>query len=139
MLWGTMSASDRSDLLQASLRRLCLVMEQVKSCVIVDSDGLLIAACPNNNDVSLPEVAIDSSELGALAARLASVGQRTMDRLAQGKPGRMVLEGEAGTLLAFPVGSVALVVLVQADANLAQALFASQKAALEIESALFPA
>ena len=139
MLWGTMSASDRSDLLQASLRRLCLVMEQVKSCVIVDSDGLLIAACPNNNDVSLPEVAIDSSELGALAARLASIGQRTMDRLAQGKPGRMVLEGEAGTLLAFPVGSVALVVLVQADANLAQALFASQKAAVEIESALFPA
>lgn len=139
MLWGTMSASDRSDLLQASLRRLCLVMEQVKSCVIVDSDGLLIAACPNNNEVSLPEVAIDSSELGALAARLASIGQRTMDRLAQGKPGRMVLEGEAGTLLAFPVGSVALVVLIQADANLAQALFASQKAAVEIESALFPA
>lgn len=134
-----MSASDRSDLLQASLRRLCLVMEQVKSCVIVDSDGLLIAACPNNNDVHLPEVAIDSSELGALAARLASIGQRTMDRLAQGKPGRLVLEGEAGTLLAFPVGSVALVVLVQAEANLAQALFASQKAAVEIETVLFPA
>lgn len=134
-----MSASDRSDLLQASLRRLCLVMEQVKSCVIVDSDGLLIAACPNNNDVSVPEVGIDSRELGALAARLASIGQRTMDRLAQGRPGRLVLEGEAGTLLAFPIGSVALVVLVQADANLAQALFASQKAAVEIESVLFPA
>ncbi len=134
-----MSASDRSDLLQASLRRLCLVMEQVKSCVIVDSDGLLIAACPNNNDGRLPEVAIDSSELGALAAGLASIGQRTMDRLAQGKPGRLVLEGEAGTLLAFPVGSVALVVLVQAEANLAQALFASQKAAVEIETVLFPA
>ena len=134
-----MSASDRSDLLQASLRRLCLVMEQVKSCVIVDSDGLLIATCPDNGDADLPEVAIDSSELGALAARLAIIGRRTMDRLAQGKSGRLVLEGEAGTLLAFPIGSVALVVLVQAEANLAQALFASQKAAVEIESVLFPA
>ena len=134
-----MSASDRSDLLQASLRRLCLVMEQVKSCVIVDSDGLLIATCPDNGDADLPEVAIDSSELGALAARLAVIGRRTMDRLAQGKSGRLVLEGEAGTLLAFPIGSVALVVLVQAEANLAQALFASQKAAVEIESVLFPA
>lgn len=133
-----MSASDRSDLLQASLRRLCLVVEQVKSCVIVDVDGLLIAAHPDNNDVSRPKVAIDSSELAALAARLAGIGQRTMDRLAQGKPGRLVLEGETGTLLALPIGSVALVVVVEAEVNLAQALFASQKAAGEIESVLFP-
>ena len=116
-----------------------MVVEQVKSCVIVDVDGLLIAAYPGDEDATMPEFAIDSSELAALAARLAGFGQRTMNRLAQGKPGRMVLEGEAGTLITFPIGSVALAVLVEAEANLAQALFASQKAAGEIESLLFPA
>ena len=134
-----MSATDRSDSLYASLRRLCLVVEQVKSCVIVDSEGLPIAAYPEDGDVPAGALAIDADELAALAGRLAGIGERTMDRLAQGKPGRLVLEGEAGTLLTCPIGSVALAVLVEADANLAQVLFASQKAALEIESVLFPA
>jgi len=59
-----------------------------------------------------------------------------MYRLAQGKPGRLVLEGEVGTMLSFPVGEVSLALLVDSDANLAQVLFAAQKAAEEIESVL---
>ena len=61
-----------------------------------------------------------------------------MHRLAQGKPGRLVLEGEAGTMLSFPVGDVSLAVLVASDANLAQVLFAAQKAVEEIDSVLSP-
>ena len=133
-----MSAMDRSDSLHASLRRLSLVVEQVKSCVILDCDGLPIASHTKDGEAA-KDIAIDADELAALAARLAGIGERTMDRLEQGKPGRLVLEGEAGTLLTCPIGTVALAVLVDADANLAQVLFASQKAALEIESVLFPA
>ncbi len=133
-----MAVTDRSDSLDATLRRLCLVVEEISSCVVVDGDGFVLAAYPVN-DKNIAPPAIDARELAALAATLAGLGERTMERLAQGKTGRLVLEGEAGTLLTCPVGSAALAVLVAAHANLAHVLFAAQKAAAEIESVLFPA
>ncbi len=133
-----MNAEDRSQALEAILRRLCLVVEQVKCCVIVTQDGLPIAGYPAEVDQIGLGRPIENRELAALAASLTGAGERTMHRLAQGKPGRLVLEGEAGTMLSFPLGEVSLAVLVASDANLAQVLFAAQKAAEEIESVLSP-
>ena len=130
-----MTGTERSNALEEILRRLCLVVEEVKSCVIVNIDGLPVAAYAANRGMST----IDAAELAALAATLAGMGERTLDRLEQGKAGRLVLEGEMGTLLTCPIGTVALAVLVEAHANLAHVLFAAQKAAKEIESVLFPA
>ncbi len=132
-----MAVTDRSDSLDATLRRLCLVVEEITACVVVDGDGFVLAAYPADDKNIAPPPAVDARELAALAATLAGMGERTMDRLAQGKIGRLVLEGEAGTLLTCPVGSAALAVLVTAHANLAHVLFAAQKAAAEIESVLF--
>lgn len=133
-----MTGEDRSHALEIILQRLCLVLEQVKCCVIVSEDGLPVACYPVDSEENKPGQSIESAELAALAASLAGAGQRTMHRLAQGKPGRLVLEGEAGTMLSFPVGDVSLAVLVASDANLAQVLFAAQKAAEDIESVLSP-
>ncbi|MCY4073075.1 MAG: roadblock/LC7 domain-containing protein [Chloroflexi bacterium] len=134
-----MKGEDRSHALETILQVLCLVVEQVKCCVIVTEEGLPIASCPVEIDGNGPKQMIESTELAALAASLTGAGERTMHRLAQGKPGRLVLEGEAGTMLSFPVGDVSLAVLVASDANLAQVLFAAQKAAEDIESVLSPA
>ena len=133
-----MNAEDRSQALEAILRRLCLVVEQVKCCVIVTEDGLPIASHPAEADQIGLGHPIENKELAALAASLTGAGERTMRRLAQGKPGRLVLEGEDGTMLSFALGEVTLAVLVASDANLAQVLFAAQKAAEEIESVLAP-
>ncbi len=162
-----MKGEDRNHALETILQRLCLVVEQVKRCVIVTEDGLPVASYPVDADRNDPgqiiesrsaaanhtaaltqnnkpsrrmsdAVYINSTELAALAASLTGAGERTMHRLAQGKPGRLVLEGEAGTMLSFPVGDVSLAVLVESDANLAQVLFAAQKAAEEIDSVLSP-
>ncbi len=162
-----MKGDDRGHALETILQRLCLVVEQVKCCVIVTEEGLPVASYPvdgggnspgqmiesrsaaakGHRNVPLAEnckpsrrlsdaVYINSTELAALAASLTGAGERTMYRLAQGKPGRLVLEGEVGTMLSFPVGEVSLALLVDSDANLAQVLFAAQKAAEEIESVL---
>jgi len=164
-----MKGDDRGHALETILQRLCLVVEQVKCCVIVTEEGLPVASYPvdgggnspgqmiesgsarnrrkGHRNVPLAEnckpsrrlsdaVYINSTELAALSASLTGAGERTMYRLAQGKPGRLVLEGEAGTMLSFPVGEVSLALLVDSDANLAQVLFAAQKAAEEIESVL---
>lgn len=162
-----MRGEDRSHALETILQRLCLVVEQVKCCVIVSEDGLPVASYPADADGNDPgqtiesrsgagkrstplaqnrepsrrlsdAVYVNSIELAALAASLTGAGKRTMHRLAQGKPGRLVLEGEAGTMLSFPVGDVSLAVLVASDANLAQVLFAAQKAVEEIDSVLSP-
>lgn len=139
-----MKSEDRSQALEMILRRLCLVLEQVKCCVLVTQDGLAVASYPQddggNGAVNLAEdaagFAIESRELAALAAALAGAGERAMKRLAQGKPGRLVLEGQGGIMLSLPVGDVSLAILAAADANLAQVLFAAQKAAEEIETVL---
>ncbi len=131
-----MSAKERSDTLQAALQRFCLVVEQVICCVVVSDDGLPLAAYPADSSESAGDNGVDSVELAALAATLAGMGERTLTRLSQGKPGRLVLEGEAGALLTCPIGDVALAILVESEANLAQVLFAAQKASAEIEEAL---
>ena len=128
-----MAVDDRQHALEVILQRLCLVLENVKRCVIVTEDGLLVASYPSDADGKGTGQLIESSELAALSASLAGAGERAMSRLAQGKRSRLVLEGETGTMLCFPVGDVSLAVLVPAAANLAQVLFAAQKAAEEID------
>ena len=126
---NVITSVERQEALNASLRRLCLVLETVRCCVVVSDDGLPIAAYATDD-------ADAEAELAALSASLTGMGQRALDRLSGGKRGRLVLEGEAGTMLCTPVAGVSLALLLRPDANLAQALFASQKAADEIAAAL---
>lgn len=145
-----MKSEDRSRALEMILRRLCLVLEQVKCCVLVTQDGLAVASYPQDDGGNgtgrltenlaedAADLAIESRELAALAASLAGAGERAMKRLAQGEPGRLVLEGQGGIMLSLPVGDVSLAILAAADANLAQVLFAAQKAVEEIETVLAP-
>ncbi|MCE2472453.1 MAG: hypothetical protein J4G18_11260 [Anaerolineae bacterium] len=56
--------------------------------------------------------------------------------MAQGDMGRLVLEGEGGTLLNCPAGDVTLALVIEPGASMGHVLFAAQKAAAEIESIL---
>ena len=121
---------DRTRALDESLRRLGLVAEGVKICVAVSDDGLPVAVWPDD--------ALNAAEVAAVAARLAGLAERSLDRLAQGDMGRLLLESKRGTLLACPAGDVTLALLVEPDANMGHVLFAAQKAAAEITSILAP-
>lgn len=131
-----MQKRDRDRALDESLRRLGLVAEGVKTCVVVSDDGLPIAAYPQQPLNSSPSDAPNAAQVAAVAARLAGLAERSLDRLAQGDMGRLLLEGDGGTLLSCPAGDVTLALIVESGASMGHVLFAAQKAAAEIASIL---
>lgn len=131
-----MARENRSGALEATLRRLSMVVEGVKASVIVSEEGFAIAAYPGEAGTSASDGRLKAAQLAAESAALAALADRSLDRLAQGDMGRMLLEGEAGTLLSFPAGDVILALLVEKDASMAHVLFAAQKTAAEIDAIL---
>ena len=127
---------NRMRALEEALRRLGLVAEGVKTCVVVSDDGLALAAFPAENKGGPGHDPLSAAQVAAVTATLAALAERSLDRLAQGELGRLLLEGEAGTLLSCPAGEATLALLAEKEANLAQVLFAAQKTAVEIESIL---
>jgi len=131
-----MAREDRGGALQAALQRLGLVVEGVKTSVIVSDDGFAIAAFPGEDGGSASDDPLTAPQVAAVAATLAALAERSLDRLAQGAMGRLLLEGEAGTLLSFPAGDVSLALLVDKEASMAHVLFAAQKTVAEIDAIL---
>lgn len=131
-----MLRSDRGDALQAALRRLGMIVDGVTASVVVGEDGLALAAYPDSEDGSGRVGIVSTAQVAAVSATLAALAERSLDRLAQGELGRLLLEGEAGTLLSCPAGDVTLALLVEKEASMGHVLFAAQKAAAEIEAIL---
>ena len=134
--WASMTRENRSGALQEALRRLGMVVDGVKTSVIVSDEGFAIAAYPDEDGGSRPDDPLNAAQVAALSAALAALAQRSLARLAQGDMGRLLLEGEAGALLCCPAGDVTLALLVEKDASMAHVLFAAQKTAAEIDAIL---
>lgn len=124
-----MNQEQRVQALEETLRRLGLVVDGVKTSVVVNQDGFAIAACPQ-------ESALNAEHVAAVSATLAGLGERSLEQLAQGGMGRLLLEGDAGSLLSCPAGQVTLALVVEPGASMGHVLFAAQKAAEEVESIL---
>ncbi|MYE25717.1 MAG: hypothetical protein F4X87_00575 [Chloroflexi bacterium] len=131
-----MASADRVTALEAALRRLGMIVDGVTASVVVSEDGLALAAYPNSEDGSGREGIVSTAQVAAVSATLAALAERSLDRLAQGELGRLLLEGEAGALLSCPAGDVTLALLVEKEASMGHVLFAAQKAAAEIEAIL---
>lgn len=131
-----MARENRSGALEAALRQLSMVVEGVKASAIVSDEGFAIAAYPGDADTSASDGRLKAAQLAAVSASLAALGERSLDRLAQGEMGRLLLEGEAGSLLSCPAGDVTLALIVEKDASMGHVLFAAQKTAAEIDAIL---
>ena len=131
-----MNQRDRSQALDEALRRLGLVAEGVKTCVVLNDDGFPIAAYRTGGSPEGADDPLSAAQVAAVAARLTGQAERTLGRLAQGDMGRLVLEGEHGTLLNCPAGDVTLALVVETGASMGHVMFAAQKAAAEIEAIL---
>lgn len=131
-----MARENRSGALEAALRRLGLVVEGVKTSVVVSDEGFPLAAYAGAADGGVATDPRAAEQVAAVSAALAALGKRSLDRLAQGDMGRLLLEGEAGTLLSCPAGAATLALLVEKDASLAHVLFAARKTAAEIDAIL---
>ena len=128
-----MNQRNRKRALDESLRRLALVVEGVKTCVVVNDDGFPIAAFPAGGETESGDDPLGAAQVAAVSARLTGQAELTLERLAQGGVGRLLLEGESGTLLTCPAGDVTLALVIEKGASMGHVLFAAQKAATEIE------
>lgn len=127
----------RSEILERKLKTLHVAVDGVKASVIVNTDGLLVAAFPPGDEKNPHENPTSSPQVAAMSATLIGLAERTLGRLAQGELQRLLMEGEDGVMVVFPAGARAsLAVLVEKDARLSHVLFASKKAAAEIAEVL---
>lgn len=127
-----MTQQYRSEALEEKLRMLHDLVEGVKATVIVNVDGLLVAAFPPGDEENPHENPTSSPQVAAMSATLIGLAERTLGRLAQGDLQRLLMEGEEGVMVVYPAGRASLAVLVDKDARIALILSAAKKAAAEI-------
>ncbi len=131
-----MTQQYRSEALEDKLKTLHTLVEGVTASVIVNVDGLLVAAYPPGDEENPHENPTSSPQVAAMSATLIGLAERTLGRLAQGELMRLMMEGEDGVMVVYPAGRASLAVLVMKDAHLAHVLFAAKKAAAEIAEIL---
>jgi predicted regulator of Ras-like GTPase activity (Roadblock/LC7/MglB family) len=131
-----MTQQYRSEALEDQLRALHTNVEGVKATVIVNIDGLLVAAYPPGDEENPHENPTSSPQVAAMSATLIGLAERTLKRLAQGELERLLMEGEDGVMVVYPAGRASLAVLVDKDARIAKVLFAAKKASAEITDIL---
>ncbi len=131
-----MTQQYRSDALENRLKLLHSMTEGITATVVVNVDGLLVAAYPAGDEENPHENPTSSPQVAAMSATLIGLAERTLRRLEQGEFKRLMMEGENGVMVVYPSGRASLAVLVENDAELARVLFAAKKAAADIAEIL---
>lgn len=126
----------RSEALEDELKKLHNIVDGVKATVIVNIDGLLVAAYPTGNEENPHENPTSSPQVAAMSATLIGLAEKTLGRLAQGELERLLMEGEEGTMVVYPAGRASVAVLVAKSAHMGHVLYATKQAAAEVERIL---
>jgi uncharacterized protein len=122
----------RSEALEGELKKLHMLVEGIKAAVIVNVDGLLVAAYPPEDEEDPYANPTSSPQVAAMSATLFGLAEKTLSRLKQGKYERLLIEGEEATMVIYPAGRAAVVVLVSKEAHMGHVLYATKQAAQEI-------
>lgn len=122
----------RSQALERVLRTMHMAVPGILASVIVNGDGLLVAAHPSGEGEQPHDNPTSSPQVAAMAATLLGLAERTLGRLAQGHVGRLVLESDEGILLIYPAGRAALAVLVQREVKPGRVLYAANRARQDV-------
>jgi predicted regulator of Ras-like GTPase activity (Roadblock/LC7/MglB family) len=109
----------RVDLLQDQLADLCRRVQGIEQAVVVSLDGFVAAAYPPSADDSAPAT-LDSPNVAATAASAVSLGENALGRLDHGELERLIIEGESGAMIIYPIGQrdAALVAIVRRDSKM---------------------
>lgn len=131
-----MTQQFRSEALEDELKTLHGVVRGVKATVIVNNDGLLVAAYPTEDEENPHNNPTSSPQVAAMSATLIGLAEKTLGRLAQGDLERLLMEAEEGTMVVYPAGRASVAVLVEKSAHMGKVLYATKQAAAEIERIL---
>ena len=127
-----MAQQFRSEALESELQKLYNVVDGVKATVIVNIDGLLVAAYPAQDDENPHHNPTSSAQVAGMSATFIGLAEKTLGRLAQGELERLLMQGEDGTMVVYPAGRAAVAVLVSNSADMAKVLRATKGAATEV-------
>ncbi len=131
-----MTQQFRSEALEEERKKVHEIVNGVKATVIVNNDGLLVAAYPAGDEENPHENPTSSPQVAAMSATLIGLAEKTLGRLAQGQLQRLLMEAEEGTMVGYPAGRAAVAVLVEKTAHMGQVLYATRQAAVEVERIL---
>ncbi len=131
-----MSIESRSEALLRSLAALHHDAPEIRGSAIITHDGLVIASYPPGWDADI-HAPTGGENVAAMAAVVASLAEKTMTRLDQGRLERVVMDGERGTVGVFPATpDSTLALLIAKDAKLGLILHAARQAADQISTIL---
>ncbi|MCL4871247.1 MAG: roadblock/LC7 domain-containing protein [Anaerolineae bacterium] len=122
----------RVNILEDRLRQLTETVPGISGTVIVSIEGFVVAAYPPSEQSSLASAAETSptSQVAAMAAALIALGEQTLIRLAQGQMERLLIEGEDGAIVVYPINqNAALAAMVDKGAKMGLVLVAIARAA----------
>jgi predicted regulator of Ras-like GTPase activity (Roadblock/LC7/MglB family) len=104
----------RVELLQDELADLCQRIEGIEQAVVVSLDGFVAASYPPAAGEAIP-TSLDSPNVAATAASAISLGENALGRLDHGGLERLIIEGESGAMIIYPIGqrNAALVAMVR--------------------------
>lgn len=128
----------RQELIDATLRKMHAAVRGIQASVVVNRDGLLVAAYPANDDEDFLENPTSSPQVAAMSATLIGLAERTLGRLRQGELERLMMQGETGTMVVYPAGRATLAVLIGKDSDheIGKVLYAARAASKEIAEVL---
>lgn len=124
----------REDLLVGALKQLAGAIEGIRGAVIVSVEGFVVAAYPSGGNAP---GAPDSPQVAAMAATLFALGEQTLLRLAQGESRRLLIEGDTGAMIVYPIDEQAiLAAMVQRETKMGLALHTVERCAEELANIL---
>ena len=114
----------RSERLERALKSLHVAVPGIKASVVVNIEGLLVAAYPPTNEENPYENPTSSPQVAAMAATLIGLAETTLMRLEQGDLKRLMIDADNGTMVVYPANRASLAVLVEKGTKLGRVLFA---------------
>lgn len=128
--------SYRSEQLERALKSLHVAIPGIKASVVVNIEGLLVAAYPPGNEDDPYENPTSSPQVAAMAATLIGLAETTLKRLDQGDLKRLMIDADNGTMVVYPANRASLAVLVEKGTRLGKVLYAVSQIRDEVMSIL---
>jgi predicted regulator of Ras-like GTPase activity (Roadblock/LC7/MglB family) len=116
--------SYRSEQLERALKSLHVAVPGIKASVVVNIEGLLVAAYPPGDEDNPHENPTSSPQVAAMSATLIGLAETTLRRLDQGNLKRLLIDAEGGTMVIYPANRASLAVLVEKGTKMGRVLYA---------------
>ena len=132
-----MATRYRVELLQDVLSNLCQRVDGIEQAVVVSLDGFVVAAHTPAADTA-EDSPLHSPKIAATAANAIALGTTTLGRLEHGEFERLIMEGQSGAMIIYPIGGAdaALVTVVNKEAKMGLASRAMRLSITELATVL---